>query len=874
MAAATSAALALYVWRRRPAPGAEPFALLMLAVAVWSLGYALELGCIDLRAQVLWAKVEYLGIVTLPVTWLVFALHYAGREQWLTPRRLAMVVIEPLVVLLLVWTNDVHGLIWSGIRLDASGSFSVLDLTYGVGFWVHIAYTYLSLLLGTYLLIRVLVHSPHLYRGQVTAMLIGVSAPWVGNVLYISGLNPFPSLDLTPFAFTLSGLAVTWGLFRFRLLDMVPVARDAVVEGMRDAVIVLDTQNRIVDLNLAAQQIIGLVAAEAIGQPVAQILSGRPDLVEQRRDVMEAHSEIVLGEGEAQRTFDLRISPLHNRRSRLTGRLVVLRDITGRKAGEEMRSRYEFIVNTSREFMALVGRDYDYEAVNESYCQAHDKVREQVLGRTVAEVWGEQVFDTVVKQYFDRCFGGEVVHYTRWFDFSDLGLRCMDVTYYPYYDHAGSVTHVIVVSRDTTERQRAEDALQRRNRELTTLYEASTVVSSYLSLDAVLQAVAEQMTQALDSSRCALSLWDREQNLVVTMVDYSVAGPDETEAVCTTHDLSQSPATRRVLETRQPVVIRRDDPTAGEVELAWMEKREVLALLMLPLIARDRVLGLVRLFTAAQDYTPEGIRLAQGLAAQAAIAIENIRLYEQAQQEIVERRRVESALCERTAQLESTNKELEAFAYSVSHDLRAPLRSVDGFSQILLEDYADSLDAEGQDCLRRVRAASQRMAQLIEDILRLSRITRREMCREVVDLSALARGVAEEIEKREPERQVEFVIKEGVAAEGDVGLLRVVLENLLCNAYKFTSGRPHARIEFGVAQYDGEAAYFVRDDGAGFDMAYADKLFDAFQRLHSATEFEGTGIGLATVQRIVHRHGGRVWAEGAVEQGATFYFTL
>lgn len=235
---------------------------------------------------------------------------------------------------------------------------------------------------------------------------------------------------------------------------------------------------------------------------------------------------------------------------------------------------------------------------------------------------------------------------------------------------------------------------------------------------------------------------------------------------------------------------------------------------------------------------------------------------------------LEHRVQERTAQLEAANRELEAFSYSVSHDLRAPLRSIDGFSQALAEDYADRLDAGGQDFLRRVRAATTRMGELIDGLLNLSRLTRSEMRHEVVDLSALARKVAAELRDREPGRQVRFVIAQGLVVRGDGQLLRIALENLLGNAWKYTGKHPLARIEFGVTQWDGQRAYFVRDDGAGFDMAYVDKLFGAFQRLHARTDFAGTGIGLATVQRIIHRHGGRIWAEGAVEQGATFYFTL
>jgi light-regulated signal transduction histidine kinase (bacteriophytochrome) len=217
---------------------------------------------------------------------------------------------------------------------------------------------------------------------------------------------------------------------------------------------------------------------------------------------------------------------------------------------------------------------------------------------------------------------------------------------------------------------------------------------------------------------------------------------------------------------------------------------------------------------------------------------------------------------------------LEAFSYSVSHDLRAPLRAIDGFSQILLEDYEDELDEEGRLYLKRTKAASQRMGELIDDLLDLSRMTRGKMRRESVDLSALARAIAEEFRRAQPEHEVEVVVEEGLVANGDGSLLRVVLENLLGNAWKFKRNQPHPRVEFGLLEHEDTPTYYVRDNGVGFDMAYAGKLFGAFQRLHSAGEFEGTGIGLATVQRIIHRHGGRVWAEGEVGKGATFFFTL
>jgi PAS domain S-box-containing protein len=241
---------------------------------------------------------------------------------------------------------------------------------------------------------------------------------------------------------------------------------------------------------------------------------------------------------------------------------------------------------------------------------------------------------------------------------------------------------------------------------------------------------------------------------------------------------------------------------------------------------------------------------------------------------------LEERVATRTAQLETANKELEAFAYSVSHDLRAPLRAIDGFSQMVVEDAGDRLATEDLEHLQRVRAAAQHMAKLIDDLLGLSRASRMDLHREEVDVSAMASSVLDELRDAQPQRRVEITVAPGMRAEADAQLLHIILVNLLTNAWKFTSRHEEAHIEVGVSDSEGSGdhhekrAFFVRDDGAGFAMDRAPQLFGAFQRLHAADEFEGDGIGLATVQRLVLRHGGRIWAEAGVEKGATFFFTL
>ena len=224
--------------------------------------------------------------------------------------------------------------------------------------------------------------------------------------------------------------------------------------------------------------------------------------------------------------------------------------------------------------------------------------------------------------------------------------------------------------------------------------------------------------------------------------------------------------------------------------------------------------------------------------------------------------------------LEHKNRELESFSYAVSHDLRAPHRRIDSFSRAVLESQGDRLDEAGQRFLSRVREASQHMSQLIDDVLHLSRVTRADLRDQEVDLSSIAALILTRLQESEPERKMDMKVRPGVLVTGDSQLLKIAMGNLLENAWKFTAKEPESRIEFGMMQAGGEATYFVRDNGAGFDMTYTDRLFGPFQRLHPQGEFPGNGIGLATVQRIIHRHGGRVWAEGLVGQGATFYFTM
>lgn len=340
VAAGIALLVAMYAWRRRALPGGVFLVPLMLSVAIWALATAGEFAAVAVPAKIWWSKITYFGIVGVAPSWLLFVLDYGHRKEWLTPGRIALLWIVPALTLGLVFTNEWHSLIWPKVTPSSGAAGALLIYDHGIGFWIEWAYSYLLMLAGTILLIRTTLRPPRLYRRQARVMLAGAAMPWVGNALYIAGLVPLPGLDLTPIAFALTGLAAGVGFLRFQILDLVPVARDTLVESMGDGVLVVDAQNRVVDINPSACRVIGCDAARVIGQQAGDVLAAWPDLVARYRDVVEAQAEISVDSLAGSRWLDLRISPLYDSRKRLTGRLIVLHDVTARRQAEQVLKEY------------------------------------------------------------------------------------------------------------------------------------------------------------------------------------------------------------------------------------------------------------------------------------------------------------------------------------------------------------------------------------------------------------------------------------------------------------------------------------------------------------------------------------------------------
>ena len=604
-----------------------------------------------------------------------------------------------------------------------------------------------------------------------------------------------------------------------------------IINSAMDAIITINESQRIMIFNPAAEKMFGYTVDEVQGKPLTMLI---PDRLGQKHEVdvrtFGQTSVTKRAMGRLGMVFGLRANgeefPLEVSISQIEiagGKTytAILRDISERqkieKALRDNEQLYRSTLDNMLEGAQIVDSEWRYVYLNDAAVRHGRNTRENLIGHRMSEVYPD-IENTEMYSILQRCMRDGVSRkMLNEFTYPDGEKRWFELSIQP------SREGLFILSNDITERKRAEDALHESE---------------------------EKLRVAVKNSNFIPAQFDRE--LRYRWIYNPHPDFDPSQVIGKRDDeLEDSEGVKRLVALKRRVI----ESGEGMREEVSFQRSDGIH---------------------TYDFTIEPLRNTNGDVVGATSAAFDVTERKHAEEEV---RRLNEELEQRvklrTTQLEAANKELEAFSYSVSHDLRAPLRGIDGFSQALLEDYFDELPKEGQDYLNRIRAAAQRMARLIDDMLKLSRISRSSMEFSVVDLSALVRDIADVLQQEESDRKVAFSIAPGLQAEADERLMKIVLENLLGNAWKFTSKNDEqALIEFGAEEREGEQVFYIRDNGSGFDMSYVDKLFGAFQRLHSTSEFPGTGIGLATVQRIIHRHGGRVWAEGTLNRGATFYFTL
>lgn len=387
LASATVAAgLLIYAWRHRTLPGATPFAAICLTAAAWAASNALEMAGADLPTKLFWANVQYLVYAALPLAWLALVLEYTGRGAWLTPRRLALLAAEPAITVALAWTNELHGLIRQNVYLDMTGSFPVIGKTYGPWFWVHVIYSYLLFAVCIYLSVMALWRAPRLYRRQMLAILVGFLLPLTWNVLYSLGLSPVPRHDLAPAVLGFSGIVVGFGLFRFRLFDIGPIARDTIIDSMGDGMVVLDVQDRIVDLNPAAEKLLGVAASQAVGRLAEELFRLWPGLVELCRNPAVTHIELPVNTTGELCYYDIHISPLTGRHDQPMGQVIIWRDITAHKQAEAQLLQQQRVLAGLEERERLARGLHDNLAQVLSYANIQAQAVRELLAKGQTDI--------------------------------------------------------------------------------------------------------------------------------------------------------------------------------------------------------------------------------------------------------------------------------------------------------------------------------------------------------------------------------------------------------------------------------------------------------------------------------------------------------
>jgi PAS domain S-box-containing protein len=666
LAVLTLVAVGVYAWRHRTTAGALSFSLLMFAIAGWCLAYALELLGRDLAGKMLWLKAEYPGIVATPVLWLVFALQYTGRGRLFSRRNVALLSLLPVVTVLLVWTNQAHHLFYSSYHVDTSNNWPLLHLQYGPWFWVHAGFSYLCLLVGTLLLVGAFLRSSSLYRQQVGMLLAGALIPWAGNALYLTGLSPRPGLDLTPLAFTLSGLVVAFGLFRYGLFQVVPVARQAVVEGLPAAMVVLDAEGRIADLNPAARRLFNLTDKEAIGLPACQAL--RPaELVTRFASVTQADTELEWGEAGCRRAYRLTISPLDDQAAGTPARLVLVSDVTAqakaRGALEQANRRLQALQQSTAALTALLDPATLFERVMDQleslmpyryavlgmYDEAADRLA-YVANRgldpeELAEAehtalqrhpgWVVQhksplLVDDAEKDHWAQYVGSQrsrsvltvpIVYQDRCLGI--LGLSDPQPAVYTPADRdllLAFANHVATA----LENAHLYEQEQARRRLADTLQEVGRVLSATLALDQVLDRILEQLERVVDYEGAIIALLHDGWLEAVAARGFA----DPALIMAFRLDVSDNAIFQQIVATNAPVIIAdvSQDPRWERVEGVEFTRSWIGA----PLVVKERIIAQLSVYHSQPGrYRTEDGQTLLAFARQAAEAIENARLHEE-----------------------------------------------------------------------------------------------------------------------------------------------------------------------------------------------------------------------------------------------------
>ena len=873
--------VAIYVWpRRATASGATALALLALACAEWSLGYALEIAGTDLPTKIFWGKSQYIGIATVPLLWVIFAYSYSTKGIRMTRRNVILLSIVPAITLILAFTNELHGLIWKDIRIQTVGTFSALEATHGFWFWMNWMYSNTLLLLGAIFILQSFNRTKGLFRRQNIILLVAVLTPWFGNVLYVSGSSPSLNLDIRPFVFTISVLVFAWGIFRLKLVNLAPVARDLVVEKMPDGMIVLDAQGNTVDINPALQKALGVSASQVIGQKATDLFSAWPSLVERYEHTLEAQDEIVFGEGESQRWYELRMSPLVDSRDRLLGRVVTVRNITERKRAEQALRLNEEKYRNIYENVA----DVIYETDNQGHLTSISPSIEKQGGYRPEELIGHSVTEFFVfpEQYatLDALMieNGSVNDFEALLRQKDGNTRFASITAHIIFDANGQGVATEGVLRDITERKQAEERIRQMNAELerrvrertSQLQESNTYLSSLietaitlnesLDLNEVLDRILVQAHKLVPAHGLNVMFVEGEHAFIVRRVGY-----EGFETVGQNLLNFRYPTSwyifHQMCTTHQSIHVA---DTAVEPEWQTVQGAEwVRSYVGVPLIISDDTIGFLNASHSEPNFFDQKhLLILESLAHHAAIAIQNARLLDELKKALETEQGMRNQLVH-ADKLAALGKMVSVIA----HEINNPVQTVKN-TFYLLEDQIIA----GSPAVEYLKMASAE-ADRISDLVAQLRGTYASGSKAIVcvDLPALLVEVHDLLAPQLKKNQVEWRQMNGIQPYTVFGVrnnLKQVFINLCLNAMEAMEADQGGKITVSLrASQDGKCVGIdFHNSGPLIPEEALSLIFDPF----FTTKGGGTGLGLSISYDIIRQHQGEIVVESASGKGVTF----
>jgi PAS domain S-box-containing protein len=818
LASALAGAAGLYAWWRRHAYSALTLSLMSLAVALWSLGSALEIAALALPLKMFWGKFQYFSIATIPTLWLIFVIQHTWRGRQLPRPYLLGLSVIPILTILLAFTTEKHGLIWQrDISLISAHDFQVMNITFGWWFRLYSIYTYAVLLAGMALVVRNLIRRQGIYRKQAAAMLVAALAPWVGNALYLAGFSPIAPLDITPFAFTLSVLAMAWAIFGFRLMQLTPLARDLVVDEMLDGMLVLDAHDTIVDLNPAAQRLLAVNVDDVVGMTASELLQRWPPLLERYQHDPDSLAQISIGEGDARRWYELHISPLHDPRRRFIGQVVTVHDISEHKRIQEQLRQLSRAVEASPASIVITDTEGKIQYINPKFTQVTGYATQEILGQTSNLLKTEYTLPEVHRQLWETIRSGKEWHgeFCNRKKNGELFWEFASIS--PITDSSGQITHYVAVKEDVTDRKQIEGRLQESEARFRQLVENASDLITRLTPTGYITYV----------NPTALRLFGYQEGEILG---------------------------RHFLNLVAPSV-------RHKMELFY--KRQVLAKIPntyyeYPVVASDgHEIWLGQNVQVILDGS-----VVTGLQAQA--------------RDITERKRFEEALSLARDQAMEASRVKSQLLAKVNHELRTPLGSILGYAELLRTGAFGSLAEKQQEAIGQIVESVNYLADIVNELLDAAQIEARKL---TLQMDACApRQIVEQVEThmrilaQNKGLQLSSEIAPDLPATilGDERRLKQILINLVGNAVKFTSvGCVQIRVFCPDADH---WVMQVCDTGVGISPEAQGYIFEPFRQVDDQLPRtnRGTGLGLAIARQLVELMGGEITLESKLGHGSTF----